>query len=96
MTFRISTSFTVFDGMKNINTAQKKKLEIEKLQIQKEEELAQLRKKYDQIQLDAQNLLLQEENNKRTLELVNKNLDMLERMNANGFVAKADCITKKN
>ncbi len=95
LTFRISTSFTVFDGLKNINTVQKKKLELERIQIQKEDELAQLKKKYEQMQLDAKNSLLQEENNKKTLELVNKNLDMLKRLNIQGEIPKAECIKKQ-
>ncbi len=95
LSFRISTSFTVFDGLKNVNTVQKKKMEIEKLEVEKQEELAQLKKKYDQIQLDAKNSLEQAENNEKTLDLVNKNLDNLKRLNENGFIAKANCIKKQ-
>ena len=95
LSFRISTSFTMFDGMKNINTVQKRKMEVEKLKVQKEQELAELKKKYEQIRLDAKNSVLQNENNKRTLKLVNKNLENLERLNANGIIAKAECVKKK-
>ncbi len=95
LSFRISTSFTMFDGMKNINTVNKKGLEVEKLKVQKEQELAELKKKYSQIKLDAENSTLQNENNKRTLSLVNKNLENLERLNTNGIIAKAECVKKK-
>lgn len=95
LSFRISTSFTMFDGMKNINTVQKRKMEVEKLKVQKEMELAELKKKYEQIRLDAENSILQGENNKRTLSLVNKNLENLERLNTNGIIAKAECVKKK-
>lgn len=95
LSFRISTSFTMFDGLKNVNTVNKKGLEVEKLKIQKEQELAELRKKYEQIRLDAENSILQGKNNKRTLSLVNKNLENLERLNANGIIAKAECVKKK-
>ena len=95
LSFRISTSFTMFDGMKNINTVQKRKMEVEKLKVQKEQELAELKKKYSQIKLDAENSLIQNENNKRTLSLVNKNLENLERLNTNGIIAKAECVKKK-
>lgn len=47
------------------------------------------------MQLDAKNSLLQEENNKKTLELVNKNLDMLKRLNIQGEIPKAECIKKQ-
>ncbi len=95
LSFRVSTSFTMFDGMKNINTVQKRKMEVEKLKVQKEQELAELKKKYEQIRLDAENSILQGENNKRTLSLVNKNLENLERLNTNGIMAKAECVRKK-
>jgi len=95
LSFRISTSFTMFDGFKNVNTVNKKELEVEKLKVQKEQELAELKKKYSQIKLDAENSILQGENNKRTLSLVNKNLENLERLNANGIIAKAECVKKK-
>ena len=95
LSFRISTSFTMFDGMKNINTVNKKGLEVEKLKIQKEMELAELKKKYEQIRIDSENAALQGENNKKTLSLVNKNLENLERLNTNGIIAKAECVKKK-
>jgi len=95
LSFRISTSFTMFDGMKNVNTVNKKKLEVEKLMVQKEQELAELKKKYEQIRLDAENSLIQNENNRRTLNLVNKNLENLERLHTNGIIAKAECVKKK-
>ena len=95
LSFRVSTSFTMFDGFKNVNTVNKKELEVEKLKVQKEQELAELKKKYAQIKLDAQNSMLQGENNKRTLSLVNKNLKNLERLNTNGIIAKAECVKKK-
>ena len=95
LSFRVSTSFTMFDGFKNVNTVNKKGLEVEKLKVQKEQELAELKKKYNQIKLDAENSILQGENNKRTLSLVNKNLENLERLNTNGIIAKAECVKKK-
>lgn len=95
LSFRVSTSFTMFDGLKNVNTINKKELEVEKLKTQKEQELAELKKKYSQIKLDAENSILQGENNKRTLSLVNKNLENLERLNTNGIIAKAECVKKK-
>jgi len=93
--FRLSTSFTLFDGLKNINTIHKKKLEVEKLKIEKEKELAELKKKYEQIELDFKNAIIQTQNNKRTLELVDKNLTLLKRLNTKGLVAQSECIKKQ-
>lgn len=95
VTIRLSTSFTLFDGLKNINTIAKKKLEVEKVKIEKAQQLAELKKKYEQIQLDCQNAINQTENNSATLALVNKNLEMLKRLNTNGIAAKSECIKKQ-
>lgn len=54
-----------------------------------------LKKKYEQIELDFKNAIVQTQNNKRTLELVNKNLEMLKRLNAKGLVAQSECIKKQ-
>mgnify|MGYP003374856702 CR=1 FL=1 len=95
LSFRLSTSFVLFDGFKNINTVAKSKMEVEKLKVEKEEQLAELRKKYEQVQLDSKNALIQSENNEKTLALVNKNLQMLENLNANGIIEKSACIKKQ-
>lgn len=94
-TIRLSTSFVLFDGFKNINTISKKKLEISKAKIERERQIAEVKKKYEQIQLDNMNAILQAENNTRTLELVNKNLAMLERLNTTGLIEKSECIKKR-
>lgn len=93
--FRLSTSFVLFDGLKNINTIAKSKMEVEKLKIQKEKEIAEQKKKYEQIELDSQNALIQTENNTKTLALVDKNLKMLERLNVNGVTDKSRCLKKR-
>ena len=95
LSFRLSTSFVLFDGFKNINTAAKYKIEIEKLKVEKEEQIANLKKEYEQLQLDSANAIIQNENNIKTLELINKNLEMLERLNTNGIIEKSDCIKKR-
>lgn len=95
VTIRLSTSFTLFDGFKNINTSSKKKLEVEKAKIEKQRQLAELKKKYEQIQLDFKNAIIQTENNAATLALVNKNLEMLKRLNTSGVTTKAECIRKQ-
>lgn len=95
VSLRLSTSFVLFDGFKNVNTISKKKMEVEKAKIEKERQIADLKKKYEQIQLDSKNAVIQTENNAATLALVNKNLDMLERLNVNGITAKSECIKKR-
>lgn len=92
---RLSASFTLFDGFKNINTIHKKNLEIEKLKIEKEKELKELKNKYKKIELDYKNSIIQTQNNERTLLLINKNLDMLKKLNAKGLAAQSECIKKQ-
>ncbi len=70
-------------------------MEVEKLKVEKEEQLAELRKKYEQVQLDSKNALIQSKNNEKTLALVDKNLQMLENLNANGIIEKSACIKKQ-
>lgn len=93
--FRLSTSFVLFDGFKNINTISKSKMEVEKLKIEKEKQIAEVKQKYEQACLDSQNAVIQTENNTKTLVLVNKNLKMLERLNTNGIVERSACIKKR-
>lgn len=94
LTIRLSASMVLFDGFKNTSTISKKKLEIEKAKVDKERQLAELKKKYEQLQLDSQNALVQAENNAATLALVNKNLENLRRLNTNGIIARSECIKK--
>ncbi len=95
LSFRVSTSFVLFDGFKNINTIRKKKLEVEKIKVAKQQKLAELKKEYEQIQLDSESAIQQAQSNAKTLALVDKNLKMLERLNASGTVDKIKCINKK-
>ena len=95
VTLRLSTSFTLFDGFKNINTVSKKKMEVEKAKIERDKQIAELKKKYEQIQLDCKNAIIQTENNIETLKLVDKNLENLRRLNTNGVVARSECIKKQ-
>lgn len=92
---RLNISMTLFDGMKNRNKIAKAKYEIEKTKIEKEQKLAELKTKYEQIQLDARNAARQEENTTRTLDLVNKNLESIERLNVNGLSDKSECLKRK-
>ena len=57
--------------------------------------MAELKAKYEQIQLDAKNAAIQEENVIKTLALVNKNLNLMERLNFNGLSNKSECLKRK-
>ncbi len=95
LTIRLSASMVLFDGFKNSSAVSKKKFEIEKAKVEKECQLAELKKKYEQIILDAKNSKIQYENNILALELVNKNLENLRRLKQSGLVSQAECIQKQ-
>jgi outer membrane protein TolC len=86
--FRISTQFTVFDGMKNRANIAKAKMEVEKMKIEKEKQIAELKKNMNN-RTGFKNAIVQLQNNSKTLELVNKNLSNLERLNINGISDKS-------
>ena len=92
---RLTATMTLFDGLKNRNKIAKAKYEIEKAKIEKEQKMAELKVKYEQIQLDAKNAAVQEENIVKTLALVNKNLNLMERLNFNGLSDKSECLKRK-
>lgn len=92
---RLSTSFLLFDGMKNRAQIEKLKIDIEKLRVEKEKALAEFVKKYSKIQQDYDNSIVQLKNSTRTLNLVNKNLNALERLNINGEVGKSEYLKRR-
>ncbi|CDE62667.1 unknown [Fusobacterium sp. CAG:439] len=69
-------------------------MEVEKAKIERDKQIAELKKKYEQIQLDCKNAIIQTENNIETLNLIDKNLENLRRLNTNGVVARSECIKK--
>ena len=85
----------LFDGFKNLNSISKKKLEIEKMKIEKEMQIAELKKKYEQLIIDAKNSVNKIKHSGEILLLVNQNLNNLERLNENGFASRADFINRK-
>lgn len=95
LTFRLATVLPVFDGFKNSAQKDKLKLEIEKIKVEKEQTLAELSKKYEQIREDSFNAKKQLENNYKTLELVNNNLSMIERLNNSGVIDKTVYLKQK-
>ena len=92
---RLTASMTLFDGLKNRNKIAKAKYEIEKAKVEKEQKMAELKAKYEQIQLDTKNAAIQEENIAKTLALVNKNLNLMERLNFSGLSDKSECLKRK-
>lgn len=98
----ISSQYVFFDGFKNRANREKTKLEIEKLQIEKEKKLSELENKY-QKSYKAYETYNEELNvNRQLLATVKEKLNDIERLNANKLTdqnqllsAKADLLNQE-
>ncbi len=93
--FRLVGSLPIFDGFKNKSERESLKLEIEKLKITKEQKLAELYKNYNQMQQDSIYSKMQLKNTYKTLELVNSNIEMLDRLDKNKLIDKVAYLNSK-
>lgn len=98
----ISSQYVFFDGFKNRANREKTKLEIEKLQVEKEKKLSELKNKY-QKSYKAYETYNEELNvNRQLLATVKEKLNDIERLNANKLTdqnqllsAKADLLNQE-
>lgn len=93
--FRLTTYLPIFDGLKNKSERDKLQLEILRLEIEKEQKLAEIKLKFDKIQKDAYYSKKQLENNKTMLALVDSNISMLNRLNENKLIDKESFLNEK-
>lgn len=93
--FRLNTVLPIFDGLKNKSERERITLEIERLKIEKEQKLNDLLRNYRKIQNEADFAMEQLSNNKKMLGLVNTNLEMLERLNANRLIDRESYLNQK-
>lgn len=93
--FRLTTSLPIFDGFKNKSERDRLKLEILRLQVEKEQKISELKTSYEKITTDAEFSKRQLDNNKRMLELVLSNIAMLDRLNDNKLIDKNSYLNEK-
>jgi len=93
--FRITTYLPIFDGLKNKSERDRIKLEIIRLEIEKEQKIADLKRTFEKIKNDSDYSKKQLENNKKMLALVLSNIDMLDRLNENKLIDKESYLTQK-
>ncbi len=93
--FRITTYLPIFDGLKNKSERDKIKLEILRLEIEKEQKLADLTRTFEKISNDASYSKRQLENNKKMLDLVVSNISMLDRLDENKLIDKESYLNEK-
>ena len=95
LTFRLTSSMPIFDGFKNSAQRAKAKLELERLQVQLDETMSEMKTQYSQTADDLDNANIQMENNEKALELVNTKLEMVDRLNKNGVVDKTSFLKEE-
>lgn len=93
--FRLTTYLPIFDGLKNKSERDKLQLEIIKLEIEKEQKLADLKLKFEKIRSDSYYSKKQLENNKTMLSLVDSNISMLNRLDENKLIDKESFLNEK-
>ena len=93
--FRLTTYLPIFDGFKNKSERDKLKLEIIRLEIEKEQKLADLKRNFQKIKMDADYSKRQLANNKKMLDLVDSNISMLDRLDENKLIDKESYLNEK-
>lgn len=93
--FRLTTYLPIFDGLKNKSERDKLNLEIIRLEIEKEQKLADLKRNFEKIKMDSDFSKRQLANNKKMLELVDSNISMLNRLDENKLIDKESYLNEK-
>lgn len=93
--FRLTTSLPIFDGFKNKSERDRLKLEILRLQVEKEQKISELKTSFEKITADAEFSKRQLFNNRRMLELVISNIAMLDRLDENKLIDRNSYLNEK-
>lgn len=93
--FRLTTSLPIFDGFKNKSERERLKLEIKRLQVEKEQKISELKTNFEKITSDAEFSKRQLDNNKRMLDLILSNISMLDRLNENKLIDRNSYLNEK-
>lgn len=92
----ISAMMPVFDGFKNSAQQDKARLEIEKLEIEKQKKVHEIKKKYDLLYQDAKLYKKDFENQQNLLDEYKKQFNALERLSDNQLIEKTSLLIKKS
>lgn len=93
--FRIITSLPIFDGFKNKSDRDRIKLEILRLQTEKEKKIAEVKYTYEKIRDDAVYGKILHENNLRMKEFLAKNISDFDRLNEQKLIDKDSYLEQK-
>lgn len=95
LTFRISSTIPVFDGFKNKARREKTELEIEKLKLERQKKVKQMKTYYEKLYKEADEFTNIYDNEKISLDLVEKKMNMLERLKEQEVIGKITYINQK-
>lgn len=95
LNFRVVSSLPVFDGLKNKAQRDKTKLEIERLNLERDKRVESVKSYYQKSYQEAVNANSQLENQEKTLELIDEKISMLERLNNEKLIDKISYLKQK-
>ncbi len=93
--FRIITSLPIFDGFKNKSDRDRIKLEILRLQTEKEKKIAEVKYTYEKIRDDAVYGKILHENNLRMKDFLAKNISDFDKLNEQKLIDKDSYLEQK-
>lgn len=95
LSFRISSTLPVFTGFKNTAQRKKTKLEIEKLKIQRNKKLEELKNYYKKMYQEAADYERVLSNQEKALHLVEEKIAMLDRLDRQKLIDKLTYLEEK-
>lgn len=93
--FRIIASLPIFDGFKNKSERERIKLEIIRLQTEKEKKVAEVKYNYEKVCNESIYGSIQHQNNIRMKEFLSENISMFDRLNEQKLIDKDSYIQQK-
>ena len=91
----VSSQYVFFDGFKNRANREKTKLEIQKLQLEKEKKLSELESKYKKSFKTYESYNEELTTNKDLLATVKEKLDAVNRLNSNKLIEQNELLSTK-
>jgi len=95
LTFRLTSTLPIFDGFKNAAQREKKKLEIERLLIERDKKVESIvslyEKSYEEVKASNEKI----KNQQTTLELTEEKMAMLEKLNQQKLIDKISYLKQK-
>jgi len=95
LSFRVSATLPVFTGFKNTAQRDRTKLEIQKLKIERDKRVEEIKSFYQKMYQQARNFDTAMSNQEESMELVQDKITMLERMSRQKLIDKISYLSQK-